>query len=331
MKRLALSLLGLLLLSVSVPLWHAQSRHLLYNGMLDFPEFVYGQIIKGSLITRKYEVVESHLGSYGKLVVFFGRENNRLVPGFIETIKSAYETTLLDEERHRLISSLQLADALSPGNIDVNLMIAEIMAVKDPVEAFDRLVLVNKSVGSDYRIVPIANLAQRNLAWQNIDANCEQVEPQSFGDYEGLKSSSLLGGGLRRIAFGFSAPGGDQIFLNEGIELNRLKKYRFSTLGETLYPTSVYFIFATGGNVRISLDSIVIFTTDGDVQTYAWEQLQATPESGMLFGGSILSQNRNGEKVYVNPQIFYGLKISQVILSAQLERVQAKILDCDKK
>lgn len=331
MKRLALFLLGLVVVFVSVPLWHAQSRHLLYNGILDFPEFAYGQLIKGSLITRKYEVVESHLDSYGNLVVYFGRENNRLVPGFIETIKSAYETTLLDAERNHLMASLQLADALSPGNIDVNLMIAKIMAIKDPVGAFDRLMLFNKSVGSDSRIVPIANLAQRNLAWQNIDVNCEQVEPQSFGDYEGLKSTSLLGGGLRRIAFGYSALGDDQVFLNEGLELNRLKEYRFSTLGEMLSPTSVYFIFATGGNVRISLDSIVIYTTDGDVQTYEWEQLQATPESGMLFNGSVLSQNRNGEKIYINPKIFVGLKVSQVVLSARLERVQAKILNCDKK
>ena len=331
MKRLALFLLGLVLVFVSLPLWHAQSRHLFYNGILDFPEFAYGQLIKGSLITRKYEIVESHLSSYGNLVVFFGQENNRLVPGYIETIKSAYETTLLSAERQHLMASLQLADALSPGNIDVNLMIAEIMAVKDPVEAFDRLVLVNKSVGSDSRIVPIANLAQRNLVWQNIDTNCEQVGPQSFGDYEGLKSTSLLGGGLRRIAFGYRASGVDQIFLNEGLELNRLKEYRFSTLGETLNPTSAYFIFATGGNVKISLFSILIYTTDGDVQTYEWEQLQATPESGMLFDGAILSQNRNGEKVYINPKIFDGLKVSQVVLSAQLERAQAKILNCDKK
>ena len=331
MKRLALSLLGLVLVFVSVPLWHAQSRHLLYNGMLDFPEFAYGQLIKGSLITRKYEVVESHLVSYGNLVNFFGRENNRLVPGFIETIKSAYETTLLNAERQHLMASLQLADALSPGNIDVNLMIAEIMVVKDPIEAFDRLVLVNKSVGSDSRIVPIANLAQRNLAWQDMDVNCEQVEPQSFGDYEGLKSTSLLGGGLRRIAFGYSASDVDQIFLNEGLELNKLKEYRFSTLGETLNPTSAFFIFATGGNVKISLYSIVIYTTDGDVQTYEWEQLQATPESGMLFDGSIISQNHYGEKVYINPKIFDGLEVSQIVLSARLERVHQKILSCVKK
>ena len=161
MKRIALFLLGLVLVFVSVPLWHAQSRHLLYNGILDFPEFAYGQLIKGSLITRKYEIVESHLGSYGNLVVFFGQENNRLVPGYIETIKSAYETTLLSAERQHLMASLQLADTLSPENIDVNLMIAEIMAVKDPVEAFNRLVLVNKSVGSDSRIVPISNLANK--------------------------------------------------------------------------------------------------------------------------------------------------------------------------
>ena len=51
----------------------------------------------------------------------------------------------------------------------------------------------------------------------------------------------------------------------------------------------------------------------------------------MLFDGSILSQNNNGEKVYINPKIFDGLKISQVVLSAQLERIQAKILSCVKK
>ena len=107
-----------------------------------------------------------------------------------------------------------------------------------------------------------------------MDVNCEQVEPQSFGDYEGLKSTSLLGGGLRRIAFGYSASDVDQIFLNEGLELNRLKEYRFSTLGETLNPTSAFFIFATGGNVKISLYSIVIYTTDVDVQTYEWEQFK---------------------------------------------------------
>ncbi|MGC6497175.1 MAG: hypothetical protein ACON4I_04630 [Candidatus Puniceispirillaceae bacterium] len=331
MKRLALSLLCLVLVFVSVPLWHAQIRHLLYNGILDFPEFAYGQLIKGSLITRKYEVVESHLNTYGKLVDFFGRENNRLVPGFIETIKSAYETTLLNAERQHLMGSLRLADSLSPGNIDVNLMIAEIMALKDPIEAFDRLVLVNKSVGSDFRIVPIANLAQRNLAWQNIDVNCEHVEPQSFGDYEGLKSTSLLGGGLRRIAFGYNAPSGDQVFLNEGLELNTLKEYRFSTLGETLNPTSAFFIFSTGGNVKISLYSMAIHTTDGNVKTYEWEQLQATPESGMLFDGSILSQNHNGEKVYINPQILDGLDVSQIVLSAQFARVQPNILSCVKK
>ena len=74
-----------------------------------------------------------------------------------------------------------------------------------------------------------------------------------------------------------------------------------------------------------------IYTTDGGVQTYELEQLQVTPESGMLFEGSILSQNRNGEKVYINPRIFDGLKISQIILTAHLERSQGEILNCDKK
>ena len=86
----------------------------------------------------------------------------------------------------------------------------------------------------------------------------QSVEPYNFLAVNVLSKLERLGKSV------LSEP---SISFNEGLELNKLKEYRFSTLGETLNPTSAFFIFATGGNVKISLYSIVIYTTDGDVQT----------------------------------------------------------------
>ena len=125
MKRFFIVTFILFFLIVLIFLSQPQLRHIVFNGIIQFPEFAVMKAMKGGLTNRDFDKVIPWLERQHDLANFYGEPNNKMVTGLIENTYKAFEYAVLDEEREKFISILEKNYSLSDRNIDLILMLAK--------------------------------------------------------------------------------------------------------------------------------------------------------------------------------------------------------------
>ena len=279
-------------------------RHFVVNGILDFPEFAFQQITKADVINRNFDNVGSKLMKYGALVERFGSINNRLVPGYVENIKWAYEATMLSAERKSLSKALEVAFELSPKNIDVAIMLAKTNMIHAPESAMRYLSVASEILPSHPEIQKIMGLAMNRLDPEQASKLCMKIHNNSFGDYEGLKSSTLTGGGLRRILFGFDVPKNPRVWLHEGVVIDKEVSYSFLLPDLPSDTSDAFFVFPSSTGVGIEVIGLDLYKNGKLSKSFNVLELGLEPEQGMTIGNIIYSNQQGGEKVYLTNDLF---------------------------
>jgi hypothetical protein len=306
-------------------------RHFVVNGVLDFPEFAFKQILKADVINRNFDNVGSNLVKYGVLVKKFGPENNRLVPGYVENIKWAYDATMLSSERKTFLNALELAFDLSPKNIDVAIMLAKTNMIHAPEDAIDYLSGASGILPSHPEIQKIMSLAMSRLDPELASKLCIKISDTGFGDYEGSKSSTLTGGGLRRVLFGFDSPDNPRVWLHEGVVMGEEVSYSFLLPDLPSDTSNPFFVFPSSGGVGIEIIGLDLYKTTALFKKFNFQELGLEPEHGMTIGNIIYSNYQGGEKVYLKDDLFVMETPDKLTLKMVIHRLNNSSLCSVKK
>lgn len=299
MKKFLLIIVITVFMGTLILLSQSRMRHVIFTGITQFPEFATMQAMKGGLVTRDFDRVMPWLERQYALTESYGEAKNRLTPGLLENIKKAYEVAVLREERERFILILENAHTLNPNNIDVNIMLASAYQFLDKKKSLLYLNKAKSIIPSDLRIYHLANIILRGsddlkekLFW------CEAYAKEQFGDYESYKSSTLLGGGYRRLALEFSNNEKRDLLLNEGVQLGQRMQYEF-IMEDSYQLLSPSLRFATGGGLEVQFHSIQLFAEGNLIQSYGSESIQLFPETGFIYNNKVISSNLMGENIFI--------------------------------
>ena len=296
-------------------------RHVLISGVTHFPEFAIMQSMKGGIIIRDYNKVISWLRKHQGIVEWYGKENNRLVPGFVENIKFSFDHAVLRHEREMFIPVLKSALEMSPDNVDLLVMLATAYMDKDSGVSLKYLDKVKKILPSSQRIYHIANIVLRDVDNNGLKNKwCSDYTNSQFGDYEGHKSSTLLGGGYRRLALEYEINDERQIVLNEGLQIGSRVSYEFD-FGEANIVENPSIRFSAGGGIKARIHNVLFYSKGMLVKKYDIGSMGLYPESGYLSDGAVLSMNRRGENVYITFDKAYAGKVDKLIMDATVTKL----------
>ena len=299
MKKIALIIFITVFFGILVMLAQPRARHIVFSGIVAFPEFAFMQSMRGGLVTREFDRVMPWLYKHYELADAYGGEKNRLTPGLLENVKKAYKVAVLKEERERFIDLLEKIYLLNPQNIDVNIMLAGAYQFADEKKSLSYLNNARKILPSDQRIFHLANIILRDSEdSEKKKLWCNAYRTEQFGDYEEYRAATLLGTGYRRIALEFTNGTNRHLFLNEGVQLGKRIKYEF-ILGELDELASPSLRFAAGGGLEIFFHNIQLFSEGRLIQSYIGDTISLYPETGYFIDGRIISSNPLGENVYI--------------------------------
>ena len=277
----------------------SRMRHIVFTGILQFPEFATMQAMKGGLVTRDFDRVIPWLHRQYEMANLYGGAKNKMTPGLLENIKKAYKVAVLQEERERFIPLLEKVYLLNPNNIDINIMLASAYQFSDQEKSVTYLDKAKLILPSDQRIFQLANVILRNSEdFEKRRLWCEAYRQEQFGDYEEYKSSTLLGRGYRRLALEFQSENRRNLFLNEGVQLGERIKYEFilGDLHKLLFPS---LRLANGGGLDVLFHSIELYSEGRVVKTYPENLIQLYPETGFVVDGRVISSNTQGENIFI--------------------------------
>ena len=321
MKRFLLIIIITVFIGALVLLSQSGMRHIVFSGITQFPEFATMQAMKGGLVTRDFDRVIPWLERQHALASSYGGVKNRLTPGLLENIKKAYEVAVLREERERFIIILEKAYILNPNNIDLNIMLASAHQFLDEKKSLLYLNQARKIIPSDLRIYHLANIILRDS--EDLEERsywCEAYTKEQFGDYEAYKSSTLLGGGYRRLALEFSNKDKRDLFLNEGVQLNQRLQYEF-IMDDTYQLLSPSLRLATGGGLKVQFHNIKLFAGGELIKSYSRDSIQLFPETGFVINGHVISSNPLGENIFIELFDIDDYKSDKVILELTINKL----------
>jgi len=299
MKKLWILIFATIFIGMLILLSQARVRHVIFNGVIQFPEFAFMQSMRGGLVIRDFSRVLPWLDKQYELANSYGGEKNKLTTGLLENLKKAYTVAVLKKERELFIPVFNKAYLLNPNNIDLNIMLASAYQYSDTKKSFSYLEKARKILPSDQRIFHLANILLRDsddmkqkMLWCNFYNN------EQFGDYENYHSSSLLGGGYRRIAFEFLNGSERDLYLNEGVQIGERAQYEFNfnSSSELISPS---LRFSTGGGIEVVFHEIQLFLQGKLIKSYPHEEFILFPETGYIFDKSVISTNPLGENVFI--------------------------------
>jgi len=315
MKKFLLLIFFVLFFGMLILLSQPRMRHIVFTGILQFPEFATMQAMKGGLITRDFDRVMPWLHRQYEMAILYGGAKNKMTPGLLENIKKAYTVAVLQEERERFIPLLERVYLLNTNNIDINIMLASAYQFSDQEKSLNYLNKAKLILPSDQRIFQLANVILRNS--EDIKERrlwCDAYRQEQFGDYEEYKGSTLLGRGYRRLALEFQGEDRRNLFLNEGIQLGERIKYEF-VLGDAsklLFPS---LRLSNGGGLDVLFHSIELFSEGRVVKAYPKNLIQLYPETGLVVDGRVISLNTQGENIFIKLS-----DISELIRDTSRER-----------
>lgn len=299
MKKLLILILAILFIGMLILLSQARVRHVIFTGVIKFPEFAIMQSMKGGLVTRDFSRVIPWLDKQYELANSYGGKKNKLTPGLLENLKKAYSIAALKKERELFIPLFDKAYLLNPNNIDLNIMLASAYQYSDAKKSLSYLEKARLIVPSDQRIFHLANIILRNsdnleqkLSW------CKAYMTEQFGDYEEFKGSSLLGTGYRRLAFEFENDNTRPLYLNEGVQLGERVKYEF-VFGDSHKISAPSLRFSTGGGLEVLFHNIQLFSKGKLIKSYTKQEISLFPETGYIVDGRLISSNPLGENVFI--------------------------------
>lgn len=321
MKKYIAAFVIILFVGLLSVLSQPKVRHVLISGVTHFPEFAVMQSMKGGVIVRDYNKVMLWLKKHQSIVEWYGKENNRLVPGFVENIKFSFNHAVLRHEREMFIPVLKSALELSPDNVDLLIMLATAYMDKDSEVSLKYLDKAKVIHPSSQRIYHIANVVLRDSDNDVLKNKwCSDYESSQFGDYEGHKSSTLLGGGYRRLALEYEVDDERQIVLNEGLKIGSRVIYEFN-FGEGHVVENPSIRFSAGGGIVARIHNILFYSRGVMVRKYDVRSIGLYPESGYFSDGAILSMNRKGENIYITFDEAYAEKVDKVTVDATFRKL----------
>ena len=321
MKKFLIIIFFLFFLIVIIFLSQPQLRHIVFNGIIQFPEFAVMKAMKGGLTNRDFDKVIPWLERQHSLADLYGESNNKMVTGLTENIKKAFEYAVLDEERSKFISILEKNYSLSDRNIDLILMLAKAYKSIDSQKSKYFLNKALEIVPSDIRIYQLANImfmdevnsAQR-AKW------CSLYKINQFGDYKKSEGSSLLGIGYRRLAFEYEFENKRRLILNEGLRLGEKVSYEF-LLGENSYFLNPSLRISNGGGIEIDFHEIKMFFKGELVKTYQDEIIGLFPETGFIVDNKVISANKDGENIYIKIPNTDKIQVDKVAIDLTISKL----------
>ena len=87
MKKFLIVIFFLFFLIVIIFLSQPQLRHIVFNGIIQFPEFAVMKAMKGGLTNRDFDKVIPWLERQHSLANLYGESNNKMVTGLTEKIQ----------------------------------------------------------------------------------------------------------------------------------------------------------------------------------------------------------------------------------------------------
>ncbi len=298
-----------------------KARHIIFTGIIHFPEFAFMQSMKGGLVTRDFDRVLPWLYRQYDLANSYGGQNNRLTPGLLENVKKAYEVAVLREERERFIDLLEKVYFLNPRHIDINIMLASAYQFKDVEKSLSYLDKAMMILPSDQRIFQLANIIVRKSSdTEDKKAWCAAYKSAQFGDYKESKSSTLLGIGFRRLALEFSKDNVRDLFLNEGVQLGERTKYEF-ILGGQNQLISPSLRLAVGGGLEVSFHNIQLYSEGRLFRSYKEDAISLYPETGYFIDGSVISMNPRGENIFFELPGIVDHLADKVVIEATIKKL----------
>ena len=299
MKKIIITIFIVSFFGILILLSQPRMRHIIYTGIVQFPEFAIMQSMRGGLVTRDFDRVLPWLDKQYELANYYGEAMNKMTPGLMENIKKAYNIAVLREEREKFIPLLEKTYNLAPNNIDLNIFLASAYQFRDKGKSLDYLNKARNILPSDERIYKLANILLRNSTEINQrEFWCKTYHDSHFGDYEEYKNSSLLGRGYRRLALELDTDNQRNLFLNEGVQLGKKIKYEF-VLGESLNFSNPSIRFSNGGGIKINFHNIELFSGGKIIDSYTNESIRFYPETGYVMTEGVISMNPLGENIYI--------------------------------
>jgi|APSaa5957512535_1039671.scaffolds.fasta_scaffold47790_2 hypothetical protein len=322
MRKYLLIMAIFVLMVTLVLLSQPRARHIIFNGIIHFPEFAIMQSMKGGLVTRDFDRVMPWLDRQFSIVNWHGGSDNSMTPGLLENIKFAYKVAVLKHEREKFFEILEKTRILIPNNIDLEIMLASAYQFSDKDKALMHLENARRIIPSDQRIYHLANIILRNSNnLSEISSWCDMYKGEQLGDYENHKSTSLLGVGYRRIALEYMDGKERLILLNEGVQLNSKLSYEFilKRPAPLLLPSVR---LATGGGIKVEFHKIKLFSGGELVKTYSQSQLKLYPETGYNFNHWIISTNSLGENIFIElPINAYDYIVDKMVIELTIEKL----------
>ena len=321
MRKLWILIFAIIFIGMLILLSQARVRHVIFTGVIQFPEFAIMQSMKGGLIIRDFSRVMPWLDKQYELTNSYGGEKNKLTPGLLENLKKAYSIAVLKEERELFIPVFNKVYLLNPNNIDLNIMLASAYQYSDAKKSLSYLEKARLIVPSDQRIFHLANVILRDsvndeerLIW------CNAYKKEQFGDYEEFKSSSLLGIGYRRLALEFKNGNIRPLFLNEGVQLGKQVKYEF-VLGDSFQLLDLSLRFSSGGTLDVQFSSIQLFSKGEVIKSYSSDEIGLFPESGYILNGRLFATSRLGENVFIELDKVEDYLVDKVIIELTINKL----------
>lgn len=300
MKKFLLLIIILIFFSMLIFLSQPKLRHIIFTGVIQFPEFATLQAMKGGLVTRDFNRVLPWLDRQYRLTNLYGKTKNKMTPGLLENIKKSYKFAVLQGERERFIPLLEKTYHLVPKNIDINLMLASAYQFSDEKKSLSYLNEAKLILPSDKRIFELANILLRDSKDYKLKKLwCDSYRKEQFGDYEDYKGSTLLGIGYRRIAFEFKNKDKRDLYLNEGVQLGKKIQYEF-ILGDSVRLISPSLRLSNGGGIEVILHNIELYAGGKKIKTYLKNSIELYPETGFFTNGKVISLNTQGENIFIN-------------------------------
>tara|TARA_S200000501_G_scaffold376493_1_gene431587 strand:- start:798 stop:1793 length:996 start_codon:yes stop_codon:yes gene_type:complete len=321
MKKFLVVIFFLFFLIVIIFLSQPQLRHIVFNGIVQFPEFAVMKAIKGGLTIRDFDKVIPWLERQHDLADLYGESNNKMVTGLTENIKKAFEYAVLDEERSKFISILEKNYSLNDRNIDLILMLAKAYKSIDSQKSKYFLNKALEIVPSDIRIYQLANIMFMDEVNSAQGAKwCSLYKINQFGDYKKSEGSSLLGIGYRRLAFEYEFENKRRLILNEGLRLGEKVSYEF-LLGENSYFLNPSLRISNGGGIEIVFHEIKMFFKGELVKTFKDEIIGLFPETGFILDNKVISTNKDGENIYIKIPNIDKIQVDKVAIDLTISKL----------
>tara|TARA_B100001063_G_scaffold247388_1_gene294191 strand:- start:12422 stop:13417 length:996 start_codon:yes stop_codon:yes gene_type:complete len=274
-----------------------QIRHIFFNGIIQFPQFVTLQAMKSGLVIRDFDRVLPWLERQLKIASYYGKSKNKMSTGLLENTRKAFKFAVLKEEQEKFIPLLEKIYLLNGDNIDLNLMLAASYKYSDKTKALEYLEKALKILPSDIRIFQTANIILREDKGSLKRKWCDLYEKSQMGDYQYHEGSSLLGIGYRRLAFEYQINNVNKIALNEGLQLGEKVNYEFLLDGSS-YLTSPSLRVSNGGGIEIAFHKIEISSQGRIIESYDIDSIELYPETGFVLDNKVISTNKMGENIY---------------------------------